>query len=484
MADWNRPTPELKLKKVRTSELMVCGVSLGISGLFLSLIITIYSANCDASFRKPTYVYHRGGELCKSAVHTKVVLEYWTRENGLVVDIPGATCHSEDDCKKYRGSLCIGGPHGRTVEGYCKSHECTCKNVVFDCGVRHKFDFTFTPGDILKDCKRRPEEKTDACKANQTLQIAFWKDPGYTRSLATLGCERYEKTSVSSALKFVEKHLQSMGHLTELKDEDDQVWKPMVDMLATTLDLDFNAFWPSTISESVAQASSPASKIFLGFMLLASLCLLMSGYTHTCKTVLLSGVKVPIFGLQVDTLRQLLPPVGLILLAVVPMKPTSYIYNLPDVLMTLVHLSGAQFCFVAFLICEACCLLDRRNREEMHGVELVLRTFITAVGCVAMFLFALFYGILMVFSGSEASPYVAPPFSGFSDMYVKEVEAHQSFLVRPAEGMWKGIKVLSYSAEFIVALSLLGDLFVVWFFFSRQLNSTDNDDARLLAAES
>jgi len=360
-----------------------------------------------------------------------------------------------------------GGPDGLKTPGYCENHDCQCQSILFDCGTRHMFDFTFRPSDIVTQCESASDME-DVCSHNETLQLTFWKDPSWTRSLQTLGCERYEKTTLHSAMKYIESHVESMGVFSALKPATDPVWQPISTKLATTMDLEFSSFWPSTISESVSEQASPASKIFLGFMLLASLCLLLSGYTHQCKTVDLGTVLTPVISIQVNTVRQLLPPIGLILLAIVPMKPTSSIYNLCDMLMTVVHLCGAQFCFVAFLFCEALCLMDKKNVEEMTTNEFVLRGIIVTIGSVAMLSFVVFYAILMLFSGSEASPYVVPPFGGMSDMYYKSAEESISYLVRPAEGVWKVMKVLSYIAEFTVALSLLADLFVVWFFFHKE----------------
>merc|ERR1712061_555677 len=88
--------------------------------------------------------------------------------------------------------------------------------------------------------------------------------------------------------------------------------------------------------------------------------------------------------------------------------------------------------------------------------------------------FGTVYALLLFFSGSEDTPYVSYPFSGYSDMYFRDEELGKAYLVRPAEGMWKGMKMISYFAEFGVAMSILLSHLVVSHFFSRKLKNDQN----------
>lgn len=458
-------------RQVRTSELLILGVCLGLSGLFLSLIMTSFSSVCDSKYHLPVSVKSPDGEWypCKSDVEDHLVSTYWTRDNGRVVPILGSSCHTSEDCGDH--SFCWGGPHGLKEGGYCLTNDCQCKEVLFDCGTRHMFEYSFKPADLLTSCLN-----PHVCNSTRVMNILYWKDPGFGRRLWNLGCEVQEKTTITSAMKYIENNLESMGLYAPLKVQTDSVWNGMKGRLNQTLDLSFESFWPSTISESVSELTSPVSHVFLGFMLLGGFSLWQSAYTNECPTVNLEQLSTPCIHIQINTLREILPPIGLILLAVVPMKPASSVYDLCDFIMTAVHLCGAQFCFVVFLACEAAALIDVKNRLEMEPLEFTLRALICGTGCAAMVVFAVAYGILSVFNGGDGNPHVMPPFRGNTDMYQLNPLDGVSILIRPALGPWKSIKMLSYSAEFIVALALLADSFVVWAFFYRSLHAGRKPD--------
>lgn len=137
--------------------------------------------------------------------------------------------------------------------------------------------------------------------------------------------------------------------------------------------------------------------------------------------------------------------------------------------MTLVHLVGAQFCFIVYLICEAAALFDRRNVSEMAQGERHLRFGLLITGGAAMAMFGVVYSTLFFLDG-KTSPYVrASWIHGNCDLYKRSWHKHKAYLVRPAAGMWKILKVTSYVAEYTVTMSILLSHLVIWFYFRKSL---------------
>merc|ERR1711920_383217 len=86
------------------------------------------------------------------------------------------------------------------------------------------------------------------------------------------------------------------------------------------------------------------------------------------------------------------------------------------------------------------------------------------------------YGILILFSGGEDTPYVAFPFNGYSDYYFRDRTTNHAFLMRPAEGQWKWLKKISYSAEYLVAFSILVSHLVIANYFRRWIEPQKNQE--------
>jgi hypothetical protein len=266
------------------------------------------------------------------------------------------------------------------------------------------------------------------------------------------------------------------------------VWDSVKRELDQIPHVEFNFFWPSTISESVAESGSAANKIFFGFMLCASLCLMASDYTIEFETVDLPGVQIPVIGINFNTMRAWFPPIGLILLSAVPMVPESQIKDFPDTLLTIVHLVGAQFCFVVYLGCEAWALYDSKNSEEMeanHPSEWYFRFALCLIGAIAMQTFVAAWACLFLFSASESTPFLSSAFAGwggYSDLYKHSFNSGYHRL-RPAEGVWKTIKVISYTAEFIVSMSILLNMYTIWWFYQKPYQRFKNRARQVMGYE-
>lgn len=471
--------------KRKVASRLCFGSVLALTGLFLSLGMLLYRTTCDVRHNVGMYTVHNGTrQMCKNPPEIHV-LDSWEQVNAGINGKANEMrfdndCRVDADCEGLidTPTFCAGGPGDVFQDGYClETGDCKCQSMIFDCGFRHEFPWTVIFHEYAPRCTTAP-----FCSTPQEVNIPFWK---LERSSLPWGCEEFRKTEIKDVMILMQEFMQTNAVTVGLKAEDDPIWNPLRGILASSPDIETGIFWPSTISESVSATAEPESRIFLGFMITGAICLFASDYVSNIPSVDVPQKKISCLGMVIhwNTLRWLLVPVGLILLAEVPMKPTSQIFNIIDLIMTGVHLTGAQFCFVVYLLCEFASLNDRENRSEMTESEMKIRIVLLVVGSIAMATFGLMYVILFFFSGSEDIPFVRPPFSGNSDLYKKDEVLAHSNLVRAAEGSWLGIKVTCYVAEYVLAMSILLSHVVIWRNFSRQLEGKGDRGLRLNGEE-
>lgn len=464
----------------RTAQLLFLGSIIAIMGLFFSLSLVIFRATCDSHFKLATRFSKEGRfsdhtpdqRLCKTGpIDGKPIpVERLGHKHveGLVSKVTWKPCTKKDDCKQFSGGFCAGGlPGNNSDEEFCKGiegtwNECTCRVVIWDCGLNQEFLMKVRLGDYVLDCQ------SEFCDSKVNISIPKWTL--YRSDI--IGCESKHSTSLKEAMAHVQDAIEMHGIRQPLMGSTHKIWSNLSSHLDETFNLEFDFFWPSTISESVADPWSPEQAIFVGFMICASFCLFRSDYTSECKRVSLPHKKVPFLGFEWNTVRAWLPPLGLILLSMVEMVPFSEIYNFPDGLMTAVHLVGAQFCFVVYLQAEFASLWDEENAKTLAGSnERVLRWALNILGFVSMGTFGLSYGFVALVSGKGQNPYVRPSFMGGTcDLYIRDSLTEQSTMVRPAGELMKYLKLVSYFAEFMVAFSILVSHLVIWYFFSTRVH--------------
>lgn len=457
----------------KVSSRMIFGTMLALIGLFLSLGMLIFRTTCDLRHNLGMYTIQNGTRhMCKNPNEAQH-LDSWDQIqvgiNGKALEMKYyPTCSTDADCEDFISSptFCVGGPgdDGVLEEGYCeRTGDCHCHSMIFDCGFHHEAPFHFRLSEFSTSCTvATPQANGNLCTDDKVIYVPAWAT---TKGRLPFGCQAARRTTVKDVILQMQDFMQTNGVFGYLRPEGDQVWNGLREFLDRVPDIETGKFWPSTISESVSAMSDPEAKIFLGFMLTASICLFASDYVNNISTVDMPNKQISFFGLvsiQWNTLRWLLVPMGLILLSEVPMKPTSQIFNIVDLIMTGVHLTGAQFCFVVYLLCEAMALYDEDNRKDMTTREWKVRVVLLAVGAVSMATFGIVYSILFFFSGGETNPFVRPPFVGRSDLYETNKVEGAAFLSRAAEGQWQNLKVISYISEYLVALSILTSHVVIW----------------------
>lgn len=455
----------------RTAQLLFMGSIIAILGLSFSFLMVVFRVRCDSKFVLATHfegmdnnITHRP-VLCKSSPagdHPTPEGQLGQRHlGGRVFVVPWTECTKESDCSAFENGLCSGGqPGDGDNDGYCKENLCQCKAVVWDCGLNQRFYMEIEPRTYVRKCEQ------NFC--NDTVKIII---PKWTMHRSNIiGCESKNPTHIIEAMAIFQQEIELRGIISPLKSSDSKVWDKLKHNLAQTRKVTFQFFWPSTISESVSHAMSPEQTIFVGFMLCAAISLFRSDYTTECRTVDMPHVTVPFMGFEWNTIRAWLPPLGLILLSMVQMVPTSEIFNFPQGLMTCVHLIGAQCCFLVYLLAERAALTNKENLEDLKNTtEKNIRTFLNVFGFFAMALFAVTYSAAALLAGKNLNPYVRPPFSLISDMYIRDSIHVNSYLVRPAGSMFRTLKMTSYFSELFVALSILFSHLVVWYFFHLRL---------------
>jgi len=449
----------------RTAQFLFMGASLAIIALVFAFFMLLFRSLCDGEFHRGMYTLSPDGtkKICKvsSGMVSEAISETKRIQHGMLVNIAWAKCHNDNDCSEFQVGFCAGGPaekQGIYVRDYCKQNACICKDIIHDCGINHEVKFDAVAADILDGCEEL------ACNTTLSITIPKWM----MHRNGFFGCTWRVKTGLEEAMLSIQSRTSILGFTLPLKPLSDPVWNKLKTYLARTPAVEFGSFWPSSISESVSKASSPEQKIFLGFMLIAALCLCSSDYTTHCKTADLPGKVVPWVQLEWNTLRTWLPPLGLLLLSTVQMVPSSKIYNFPHSLMSITHHIGALFTFVVYLSCEVTVLRNPHNLSEMQPHEKIIRWVAFLIGAIAMVIFSFVYSILNIFTGHD-NPYVKPPLSGMSDLYERNTITEQSTLVRPAEGLFDILKKVSYVAEFTCGMSILVSHLVIWHFFKSTL---------------
>eukprot|EP00931_Biecheleriopsis_adriatica_P062010 TRINITY_DN37327_c0_g1_i1.p1 TRINITY_DN37327_c0_g1~~TRINITY_DN37327_c0_g1_i1.p1 ORF type:complete len:516 (-),score=74.03 TRINITY_DN37327_c0_g1_i1:311-1822(-) len=452
------------MNRARTGQMLLAGSLLALCGLLLSLFFLGFRTNCDTDHRISVSVQDSTGAWvdCKRSSGTSQGYSNLSA-TGVSVSVNGKMCTDSSNCSGFVHGFCPGALEHTRGKAYCSEHPCTCAAIFYDCGAEHWSTIELKPSMYLQQCEG------ENCHKETVLTL-----PNYPMHRSRLvGCKSLQRLTLEEVRNIMQQHFEALMIYEPLLPTSDAAWDDLKKLVDEVPHVKFASFWPSTISESVSNMMSPEAEIFFAFMLCASMCFIKSEYTTEVETVDLPGYVIPYTpGVHYNTVRAYMPPIGLILLAAVQMVPTARIFSLTHEVMTLVHLAGAQFCFVVYLACEATSLMVSRNREQMAASEYKIRSVLCIVGSCAMVVFGLAYMTLVLFTNEPGkTSSINNPYSlgGMGDMYEKQLENEETVLIRPAQGSVLTIKFISYVAEYLVALSLVLSHLVIWFFFNRRL---------------
>jgi len=161
-----------------------------------------------------------------------------------------------------------------------------------------------------------------------------------------------------------------------------------------------NNYRPLTVSEMVHDTNSPEGKAFYAFCLMGAICILVSWYSFELRNVYVGDHK-GICGCLCSwpTLRHYLPPLGMLLVACIPVvPPVNRLFG--DTLVITMHTLGAVLMIGGYCITEIHCLFFSTNDSPDEGVH--FKPGEKIVRAVLIFL-SLFSGVVFQVCGILAS---------------------------------------------------------------------------------
>jgi len=153
-----------------------------------------------------------------------------------------------------------------------------------------------------------------------------------------------------------------------------------------------NNYRPLTVSEMVHDVSSPEGKAFYAFCLMGAICILVSWYSFELRNVYV-GDTVGFLGCLCSwpTVRHYLPPLGMLLVACIPVvPPVNRLFG--DTIVILMHTLGAVFMIGGYCVAEIHCLFCSDNDSPDEGVhfkpmEKLVRTIFIALSLLCGLIF-------------------------------------------------------------------------------------------------
>lgn len=127
---------------------------------------------------------------------------------------------------------------------------------------------------------------------------------------------------------------------------------------------------PQTVSEMVYNIKSPEGKSFLAFCVVGAICILMSWYPWQLRNVYI-GDDAVIFGCCGPTwlnVRQYFPPIGMLLVALIPACPPVN-RTFGDKVTVTLHTLGAVLMIGGYAVCEIFTLFFSQNADRRLGVH-------------------------------------------------------------------------------------------------------------------
>lgn len=241
-----------------------------------------------------------------------------------------------------------------------------------------------------------------------------------------------------------------------------------------------NGHWPATVSEGVSNAQSPQGKIFFAFGLVAGLCIFLSWYPYMLRNAYTGNETVGRTSLYWITVRQFVPPIGLLILICVQTVPASQVHDV-DNFSVAFHLVGATMMFVGFLVCEMKCMqlfgwkgVKQHHFLDIEGPERLLREL---SGFIIFFSFSAFVVCQAVLVWGESDEQICCHDSYFDYTWIAIAEEslprynvtkgegfsmHTKKLVDTASRWVLFWKVGSFTSECVAGVALVTSHVLIW----------------------
>jgi len=244
-----------------------------------------------------------------------------------------------------------------------------------------------------------------------------------------------------------------------------------------------NNYVSPTVSEVVSDHDSAAGKSFTAFAMIASICLLMSWYPWELSNVYIGHErKSKILIISWCSVRAFLPPLSMMIVALVPTTPWE-LASATDKVTVLLHCAAACLMFGSYIFVELLTLVTEGPHQISirHGrtLERSIRWF-TAVQCAGcMCCFLLSQGVIVVPemlglccgdvwrrpSREDLEKMRSENATSWETTLVEyNMANNQTMLYDTAKGAVLGFKELSFWSEVLAGLSLLANLFAIWYY--------------------
>jgi hypothetical protein len=224
-------------------------------------------------------------------------------------------------------------------------------------------------------------------------------------------------------------------------------------------------YFPSTVSEMVANPRDAAGKAFFAFEFIAAIFIFLSWYPYQLHNVYIGDDDQACCGISWVLLRQFIPAPGMMLVATVTTTPIA-MATIRDQFTIFIHLSGAMMMFVGYTIIEGKTLgmvninhqtfkvADRISAQELWW----RRFFVTGVNvwlCTFM--------IVQVILGIPGIDKVICCNDEYDYRFTPDK------LVNTASSVMLVLKVISYVAEVLCGWSLIMSHATIWYFCEERL---------------
>lgn len=144
------------------------------------------------------------------------------------------------------------------------------------------------------------------------------------------------------------------------------------------------SYHAETVSEMVSNGDTPAGKLFYAFTVIASLCLLISRYPWEFPNVYIRSTRS---WFPISAIRSIVPPLGMLIVAQVPVVPRQERTTPAIKLSCHVHTFGAVLFVLGYNVLEMLTLCELRRKLKRR--ERLLRIVCVVASTVFMICFAL-----------------------------------------------------------------------------------------------
>jgi len=219
-----------------------------------------------------------------------------------------------------------------------------------------------------------------------------------------------------------------------------------------------NGHFPATVSEMVHDTESAAGKCFFAFELIGAICIFLSWYPFELRNVYIGDdLKTPL-GVSWVTCRQFVPPIGMMIVACIPITPAA-LADLSDQVTVGVHCLGALSMFVGYIFFEGRTLAWGVWKKASVPLSINPREWwVRCVLLTGMFLgvccFIAFQTILVLDLGLCCFDEWAPKEEGHMEVQ----------LVNTASGWILFFNIGSYFGEVVSGLFLIASHMAIWYY--------------------